>query len=124
MNSNIDQLLASLSENLSTEELLFAHFSSEIAVAIAAKRIEMGLTQKDFAERLGKTQAVVSKWENGEVNFTLRTLIDLAQKLDLELALSLKPVKKIQDDKIIKFPGRYYTSPSNHYTTCNELMEM
>lgn len=122
MNDNINDLLSILSKDMSAEDMLFAHYVSDISVAITSKRVEMGLTQKELAERLGKTQAVVSKWENGEVNFTLKTLIEIAQKLGLELNISLKQPVVAKAAKVI--PLRYYSSPPIQYTTSSELKEM
>lgn len=116
--TNLEELLSSLSEGLSTEDLLFSSIASDLAVAISSKRIDMRLTQKEFAEMLGKSQAMVSKWENGECNFQLKTLIEIAQKLNLTVDVSLKKPKvkpvdrKNFSDKIIDFPVKYFVSDS------------
>ena len=55
----------------------------------------MGLTQQEFAEYMGVTQGMVSKWESREYNFTIKTLNEICQKIDLELSVSLeKPCVK------------------------------
>lgn len=53
------------------------------------ERIEMGLTQREFAEYMGVTQEMVSKWESREYNFTIKTLNEICQKIDLKLYVSL-----------------------------------
>ena len=83
--------LSALSANMSDEDLLYAGIAADIAHAITSKRIDSGLTQKEFADRLGKSQALVSKWENADCNFTLKSLVEIAQKLDMKLDVRLLP---------------------------------
>lgn len=109
------RLLSELSEGLSTEELVFADIASDLAVAIASQRLSLGLTQTELAQLCGKTQATVSKWENAESNFQLKTLVELAEKLNLTLTVSLTPKEEPPAEKspatspsnIIPFKGHY-----------------
>ena len=54
-----------------------------ISSVIMKKRKEMGYNQKEFAEMMGVTQGMVSKWESGTYNFTINTLNDICSKLEL-----------------------------------------
>lgn len=54
-----------------------------IASTIASYRVVHGLSQKQLANALGVTQAMVSKYESGEYNFTIKTLHELANKLGM-----------------------------------------
>ena len=131
-------LLSNLSDGLSTEELVFADIASDLAAAIASQRLSLGLTQTELAQLCGKTQATVSKWENAESNFQLRTLVELAEKLDLTLHVSLTPKEEIPAElssavshsNIVPFTGRYTgaASGSQSWTGCSsqgdELKEM
>lgn len=89
-NNSIFELLSTLSDNFSEEDLRFADIASDLASQITARRIELGLTQKQFAEKLGKSQATVSKWEAADCNFQIKTLIEISQKLELPLTVSFK----------------------------------
>lgn len=88
--NNIFELLSTLSDGFSEEDLRFADIASDLASQITARRIELGLTQKQFAEKLGKSQATVSKWETADCNFQIKTLIEISQKLELPLTVSFK----------------------------------
>lgn len=87
--SNMLDLLTTLSDDLSAEELLLADIESDLAAQITAKRVELGMTQSEFAALLGKSQTTISKWENADCNFQIKTLVEIAQKLDLPLIISL-----------------------------------
>lgn len=52
-----------------------------LAASIKAHRLGLGLTQEDFAERLGVHRTYVSKLERGMVSITLLALERLAQQL-------------------------------------------
>lgn len=58
-----------------------------IGTALAAEREQRGLTQREFAQMAGTTQARISRIENGETDARLSTVIELARALDLELTL-------------------------------------
>ena len=76
-----------LTAGLSEEELLAKKTLAIIAADIQLKRIELGLDQKEFAKLLGVNQGMVSRWESGTYNFTITTLINICEKLEL----SFKP---------------------------------
>lgn len=44
---------------------------AKISARIERCRLEMKMTQKEFAEYMGVTQGMVSKWESREYNFTM-----------------------------------------------------
>ncbi len=84
-NNDINGLIDILSGGSADTELLFTMLQADIAASIAASRIDKGMSQKDLAESLGVSQALVSRWENGETNYTLETLVRIAVNLDIPL---------------------------------------
>jgi len=74
-----------LIDELSEEERRAAEFIAAIAVSIQLKRKAAGLTQKELADKLGVSQVMVSRWENGEENFTAATLAKISTALDTPL---------------------------------------
>ncbi len=53
----------------------------KISTAIFEYRLKNNLSQKKVAEKLGVTQAMVSKLESGDYNYTIEHLWKVAQKL-------------------------------------------
>lgn len=47
------------------------------------------MTQNEFAKYLGVSQGMVSKWEGGDYNFSIKTLAEIAERLNMELAVEL-----------------------------------
>ena len=75
-----------LIDELTEDERRVAEFIALIASSIQEQRRIQGLTQKQLAERLGVSQAMVSQWENGEENFTAATLVKISSALGLHLS--------------------------------------
>lgn len=63
----------------------------EIRSQIIRIRTDLGLTQKELAEKAGLTQANISKIEKGITHPTLDTLLKLANGLDMKLSVNLIP---------------------------------
>ena len=55
--------------------------SFAIADKIDAKIKEKGMTQKEFAKKMNKTEAEVSRWLSGTHNFTLKTIAKITNVL-------------------------------------------
>ena len=69
----------------------------ELSVAIANRIYEIlearGMSQKDLARRLGKTETEVSRWLSGTHNLTMATICKISAALDAE-------VVKVADDEL------------------------
>lgn len=57
-----------------------------ISASIELWRTDHKMTQAMFADFMGVTQAMVSKWESGEYNFTVKTLAEISDRLGVSLA--------------------------------------
>ena len=70
-----------------TDEKEYARISRKMEIAsflyntLKAK----GISQKQFAERMGKKPSEISKWLSGTHNFTLETLSDIEQVLGIRV---------------------------------------
>ena len=82
-----------LVDSLNEEERNAAEFIAAIAASIQMQRKKLRMTQKELADKLHVSQAIVSRWENGEENFTIATLAKISEALDMELhnPLELQP---------------------------------
>ena len=68
----------------------------ELSVAIANRIYEIleikGMTQKDLAQRLGKTETEVSRWLSGTHNLTLSTICKISTALGEDIVTVPKMV--------------------------------
>ena len=60
--------------------------------AVKAARETLGLSQSALAERAGMPQSSVSRFEGGDVEPTITTLLRLVTALGMDLAIELRPV--------------------------------
>ncbi|MBR5086610.1 MAG: helix-turn-helix transcriptional regulator [Muribaculaceae bacterium] len=56
-----------------------------LAARLDAALKEKGITQKQFAQMLGKRDSEVSRWLTGRHNFTLRTIALIETRLSMNL---------------------------------------
>src|SRR3569833_2779977 len=75
------------SEYQKAERLIRPYY--ELATEIINRRVKLGLTQKDLAEKANTYQSRISKIENGEFDIRLSTLISLAEALDCQISKSI-----------------------------------
>ena len=131
----MNDLLKLLTKNISDSDLLAAYKLSEISMAITRERVSRNMSQQEFAEFMGVSQGMVSKWENGDYNFTIEKLAEIASKLDMNLELNLiskqKPQSYTTDGKIIHIsaaagyrPFQNITLSSTNGFTSNESIEI
>lgn len=59
-------------------------------------RKQRGLTQKELAEKVGTTQAVISRLESASVKPSLETILKIAEALDAAVDVRLLPVERIR----------------------------
>lgn len=64
----------------------------KIAAAILNKRYDLQMNQTQFAEYMGVSQGMISRWENGEYNFTIETMNEILAKLGIKPNLNLADI--------------------------------
>jgi transcriptional regulator with XRE-family HTH domain len=64
-----------------------------VAARIRSARLERGISQQEFGERLGITTQQVSKYETGTTGVTVPRLAQIAQTLDLPASFLLDDAK-------------------------------
>lgn len=80
-----------LDEQLSDTSFREAFESLEPAYQIARLRMLRGLTQQQLAERVGTQQPSIARIESGKRKASIAMLDKIAQALDAELVVSLRP---------------------------------
>jgi ribosome-binding protein aMBF1 (putative translation factor) len=64
---------------------------AQIAAQVTERRAASGLSQKDLAERVGTTQSAIARLESGGRPPKIDTLLRIADALDCELHVELRP---------------------------------
>ena len=96
--TSLEDLLAMFEDNISIADINASRYLGKISASIVKRRMELKMSQKEFAGYLGVSQGMVSRWEGGDYNFSIKTLSEIAEKLELELYINLKPpVKKSKE---------------------------
>ncbi len=62
---------------------------TDIAAALVNYRVDNSLSQKALADLLGCSQAMISKIERGDYNFTIRKLFDVVRKLNGRISVEI-----------------------------------
>lgn len=72
-------------EQVPAEVKIFVDLSFSVADRIDAALKERGMTQKQLAQAMGKTENEVSRWMGGTHNFTLKTIAKISSILNVDL---------------------------------------
>lgn len=69
---------------------------------IFSERLKKGKNQTEFAKELGVSQGMLSRWESGDGNFTLKVIAELADKLKMKPSLTFSPANALENMKETK----------------------
>jgi DNA-binding XRE family transcriptional regulator len=72
-------------------------FFAQIADRVAERRAELGLSQQDLARLVGTTQSAIARLERGGRPPRIDTLLKIAEALDCELAVELRPRRPLRE---------------------------
>lgn len=75
--------------SLSNAQISAEIIKAKIATEIISRRKELKMNQSEFADYMNVSQAMVSKWENGDCNFSISTICEICDKLTLNIDLQL-----------------------------------
>ena len=70
---------------------------AKIATEIISCRKELKMNQSAFANYMNVSQAMVSKWENGDCNFSISTVCEICDKLSLNIDLQISKQEKYKN---------------------------
>nr|WP_182426588.1 helix-turn-helix transcriptional regulator [Clostridium sp. AM16-23] len=96
-----------LSEGFSEAEIKTTVELAKISAQIERCRLDMHMSQKEFAAYMGVSQGMISKWESREYNFTVRSLNEICQKLNLKFNILFDSLCAKTDYKIVRWDRDY-----------------
>ncbi|MDR2572676.1 MAG: helix-turn-helix domain-containing protein [Oscillospiraceae bacterium] len=65
---------------------------SEVSTQLMSKRLDLRMTQDEFAKHIGISQSLLSKYENGTENLTAKSIGDILGRLGLTVELKCMPI--------------------------------
>ncbi|MBN2846832.1 MAG: helix-turn-helix transcriptional regulator [Coriobacteriia bacterium] len=99
-----NEFQATVAADRLTPEYRLAGATYAISEALYIRMEELGLTRKEFAERMCVSPARITNIFKEKGNFTLGTLVEAAHALDCELTIGLKP-REINASGEYRLPG-------------------
>lgn len=104
---NINELLALFEDVLSPADVISSKLMAQISTAITKERLKLKMNQSDFAKHINASQSLISRWEHGDYNFSIRKLSEIAASLDLDVNIYFRNSKVIpnhnESDSISEF---------------------
>ncbi len=97
----VDRLLKSTPKDVA----IFVDWYADLVVRINQLLRENNISKKELAEKMDKNPSEISKWLNGEHNFTLRSLARLSAELGeplMEVPKKKAPAEFIEDGFICR----------------------
>ena len=82
--------LERLHEKIATKDR--GWFFAAIADKVSQQRAAKGLSQRELAEMVGTTQSAIARLERGGRPPRIDTLLNIADALDCELVVELRPI--------------------------------
>lgn len=95
--TTLDNLFKKFSTGLSVATLNSIRLLSKISAKITVARIDKNMTQTQFAEYMDVSQGMISKWESGDYNFTIKQLCEICEKLELTPDVEFEPLNAMPE---------------------------
>ncbi|MBL7859522.1 MAG: helix-turn-helix domain-containing protein [Cyclobacteriaceae bacterium] len=100
--------------NTPQESKNYVSKSLEIVHEIILLLREKDMNQKKLAQKLGKTEAEISKWLSGTHNFTIRTLTSIETAINEEIIVTPHKVRS----NALKYTTAIYRASVNEIKSC------
>ena len=95
------KIIQELRSKITPENERFISKNLDISREVYSILKDKNLTQKDFANKLGKKESEVSKWLSGLHNLTLKSIIKMETILDTDIIIT--PQKAKLQYEVIKY---------------------
>ena len=123
---DIDKLFSLFEESLSASDILAAKINSQISASITKERLKRHMNQAEFAKHISSSQSLISRWESGDYNFTVKKIAEIASSLNLDVDFSFSDSscrerrRSVEYNDPVKFTRTIrYTSASSSYSSTN-----
>ena len=102
---------------LSDDQRFAMYTADEIGNAIKKRRRQLKITQKEFAERLGKSERTIQKYESGEITMKIDLIKLVADELDIPWQELLEA--KTDEIGIVSSENEF---PACHFHTMSDVI--
>lgn len=111
--ATLSDLIDALTQNMTTVDIAQTALHMNLAKNSEGPE-KLGMSQKDLAEKMGVKQSLVSRWESSECNYTIDTLVEIADALGLSVRCPLTfneaevptiPVEERPAGRKVEFPA-------------------
>lgn len=103
---------------LSDDQRFAMYTAKEIGNAIKKRRRQLKITQKEFAERLGKSERTIQKYESGEITMKIDLIKLVADELNIPWQ-ELLEAKSDENDILLEEDN----SPSYSFHTLSDVIK-
>ena len=83
-----------------TAEDRYYEILNNISIAVVDYRVKHGFSQKQLAEMLDVSQAMVSKYESGDYNISLKALVSLLDKLNIRMSIDFDGTSAVSEPEL------------------------
>ena len=91
MSNQNKEVFEFISNYVSKSDVYATTAIAKISAFIYKRRKELGMSQKAFAKMMEVTQGMVSKWESAEYNFTIESIAQISEKLNVTFDIEFSP---------------------------------
>ena len=91
-----------------TAEDRYYEILNNISIAVVDYRVKHGFSQKQLAEMLDVSQAMVSKYESGDYNISLKSLVSLLDKLNIRMNIDFDGASAFSEPELKESPYLRY----------------
>ena len=117
--NGIDELFSLFEDVLSPSDILASKMMAQISTSITRERLKLHMNQADFAKHINASQSLVSRWEHGDYNFSIRKIAEIAAALNLDVNISFCDAT-IPRKNAIEYNGTTWLTKTVRYFDKNE----
>ena len=99
MKGTTKEMYSLLASYISKSDIYAASVIAKVSAFIINYRNRTGMTQKEFADYMGVSQGMVSKWESAEYNYSVESIAQIAEKLGYTFDVEFKPENEYLSNK-------------------------